>query len=237
MRDLDFSSWCRKDVFLPIQRRVYSELSRNSLSQKEADPNFSLCPRYPVAPKIGSGSCRARGTTLLAFLRGPDSGRRSASTHSVSESRHKSSCGLRKLRLQTASIRDRSDRGAIRCQADRIQREGRRLVLHFQRILINPHRDLFSSQSILSEKLPMLEPDIAMAINLAGKLGRVQRPRKHVFGNGTAQHSTQHRLRAMSSVLALAVGKMVLHVVVVPPGLMGLLYLRPGPRVGEGVIS
>src|SRR5712692_7611568 len=47
MRDLDFSSWCRKDVFLPIQRRVYSELSRNSLSQKEAGPNFSLCPRYP----------------------------------------------------------------------------------------------------------------------------------------------------------------------------------------------
>src|SRR5947209_3176518 len=137
---------------------------------------------------------------------------------------------------QTAGIRDRSDRGTIWCQADRIQREGRRLVLNFQRILINPHRDLFSSQSILSEKLPMLEPDIAMAINLAGKLGRVQRPRKHVLGNGAAQHSTQHRRWRVSPVLALPMSKMVLHVVVVPPSLVGLLDLRPGACVGEGVV-
>src|SRR5205085_8911442 len=133
----------------------------------------------------------------------------------------RSNCGLRKSVSRrwaffTSVIEARSE--SMRME----YRERGRLVLHLQRVLIHPHRDLFSSQSILSEKLPVLEPDIAMAINLAGKLGRVQRPRKHVFGNGAAQHSTQHRLWAVSPVLPLPMSKMVLHVVVMPPSLMDL---------------
>src|SRR5205807_9696289 len=57
-----------------------------------------------------------------------------------------------------------------------------------------------------------------MPVEMAGKLGRIQRPREHLFGVGAPKRSTQHGSRAVSSVLACVVGVMVLHVVVLPPG-------------------
>ncbi len=41
----------------------------------------------------------------------------------------------------------------------------------------------------------------------------------------------------VSPVLALPMGVMVLHIVVLPPGLMGLVDLRPGACVGERMVS
>src|SRR5260370_29501623 len=55
-----------------------------------------LISAQPVVPNKGNGSCCARATILLTDRRGLGSGRRNASSHSVSESRHRSSCGLRK---------------------------------------------------------------------------------------------------------------------------------------------
>ena len=110
-------------------------------------------------------------------------------------------------------------------------------MLHLQGILIHPHRDLFSCQSMLPVEFPMFEPDVPMFIDLACKLGRVQGPRKDLFGNGAPQHSTQHCLRAVSPVLAGAMGVVMFVVVVVPPGLVSLLDLRPVARVGKCVIS
>ncbi len=66
-----------------------------------------------------------------------------------------------------------------------------------------------------------------MFIDLARKLGGIQGPRKHLFGNGAPQHPTQDRRWRVPPILALAMGVMVLTIVVVPPGLMGLLDLRP----------
>src|SRR5260370_28059626 len=51
---------------------------------------------YPVASNSGRTSCSTRETILLGLLRGPGSGRRKASNHSVSESCQRSNCGLRK---------------------------------------------------------------------------------------------------------------------------------------------
>src|SRR6266567_6892512 len=86
-------------------------------------------------------------------------------------------------------------------------------------------------------EFPMFEPDVPMFIDLARKLGGIQGPRKHLFGNGATQHPTQDRLWAVPPILALAMGVMVLTIVVVPPRLMGLLDLRPGACVGERVVG
>ena len=102
------------------------------------------------------------------------------------------------------------------------------------RVLIDPHGYLFSSgQPIFPEEFPVLEPDIAMFIDLAGELSRIQGPREHLFGDCAAQHPAQDFQGAVSPVLALPMGVMFFLVVVLPPGLMGLLNLRPGPRIGK----
>lgn len=51
---------------------------------------------WPVAPNSGKTSCCARGTILPGFLRAMGSGRLKAKSHSVSDKRQRSSCGLRK---------------------------------------------------------------------------------------------------------------------------------------------
>src|SRR6266852_2156348 len=48
-----------------------------------------------------------------------------------------------------------------------------------------------------------------------------------------AQHPAQDFQAAVSPVLALPMGVMFFLVVVLPPGLMGLLNLRPGSRIGK----
>ena len=106
------------------------------------------------------------------------------------------------------------------------------------RVLIDPHGYLFSSgQPIFPEEFPVLELDIAMFIDLAGELSRIQGPRQYLFGGCAAQHPAQDFQGAVSPVLALPMGVMVLTIVVVPPRLMSLLDLRPGARVGERMVG
>ena len=82
----------------------------------------------------------------------------------------------------------------------------------------------------------MLEPDVSMLVEMARKLGRIERPREHLFWERAPQHPTQHVRRAVPPILALAMGVMMLAVVVRPPGLVGLLNLWPGARVGKRVV-
>jgi len=88
------------------------------------------------------------------------------------------------MRFQAVRVLHFGDVLLIWRQANRNQRECCCLVLDFQRLLIHPHRDLRTCQSVLPVQFPMVEPDVAVFIDLAGKLGRVQGPRKNLFGNG-----------------------------------------------------
>jgi hypothetical protein len=117
-----------------------------------------------------------------------------------------------------------------------VERERCGLVLDFQIALIDPHRDIFPSQTALAIKAPMLEADEAMSINLTGELGSIQGPREYLFGKGPAQDTTQHCFWAVPPVLAFTVGVMRLSIVVVPPRLMCPLDLWPGARIGEGAV-
>src|SRR2546428_8085477 len=142
-----------------------------------------------------------------------------------------------KMRLQAASVLYLGDLVLIRRKANRIQREGRRLVLNFHCVLIDPHGNLFSGQLIFPKEPPMLELQISVPVQMARKLRGVQRPREHLFWIGAPQYPTQHRVRTVSPILALTMGVMVLAVVVLPPGLVCLLDLRPGARMGERMVS
>lgn len=71
-----------------------------------------------------------------------------------------------KMRLQAVGILHLDDLPLIRRKTNRIQREGRRLMLHFERILIHPYRYFFTSQSVLSVEFPMFEPDISMLVEM-----------------------------------------------------------------------
>jgi hypothetical protein len=75
-----------------------------------------------------------------------------------------------------------------------------------------------------------------MFVERARKLGRIQHAREHLWRIGAPQHSTQHHRWRVPPVLASDVGVMMLGVVVGPPRLMGPLKLRPGARVGKGVV-
>ena len=129
--------------------------------------------------------------------------------------------------LQATGILHFGDLPLIRRKANRIQREGRRLVLNFECVLVDPYGNLFASQPIFPKKAPMFELYVSMPIHMARKLCGIQRPREHLFRVGAPQHSTKHCVRAVPPILALAMGVMVLTIVVVSPGLMGLLDLRP----------
>ena len=69
----------------------------------------------------------------------------------------------------------------IRRVPNGIQRERRGLVLDFERAFVDPHGDLFSGQAILSKEPPMLEFDVALFIEVARELRRIQHPRKDFF--------------------------------------------------------
>src|SRR5258708_9737555 len=75
-----------------------------------------------------------------------------------------------------------------------------------------------------------------MLIEVAGKLHRLQHTGEHLFWVGASQHSTQDLRGTMSPVLALTVSVMVLDVVVLPPCLVGKLYLRPVAWIGKCVV-
>src|SRR6266550_214046 len=75
-----------------------------------------------------------------------------------------------------------------------------------------------------------------MLIKVAGKLCCIEHAGEHLFGVGTSQDATQHRVRAMPPVLALTMSVMMLDVVVLPPRLVGLLHFRPDARVGKGMV-
>ncbi len=80
------------------------------------------------------------------------------------------------MRLQTAGVLHLSNLLLIGRKAHRIERESCGLVLHFERVLIHPYRDLFSGgQPIFPEEFPVFESNVAVFINLASELGRVQR--------------------------------------------------------------
>src|SRR5258708_13156585 len=75
-----------------------------------------------------------------------------------------------------------------------------------------------------------------MLIEVAGKLHSIQRTGEHLLWVGASQHSTQDLRGTMSPVLALTVSVMVLDVVVLPPCLVGKLYLRPVACIGKCVV-
>ena len=85
--------------------------------------------------------------------------------------------------LQAAWVLHLGDLPRLFLDAQFVQRECRRLVLHLQIALVHPHGDILTGKPQFSVEFPMLEPDKALAINLAGKLRGVQRVREHLVIN------------------------------------------------------
>lgn len=69
-----------------------------------------------------------------------------------------------KMRHQAVGIFHFGDLPLIRRKANRIQREGGRLVLNFECILVHLHGHLFSSQPIFPKEFPVLKFDVAVFV-------------------------------------------------------------------------
>ena len=91
--------------------------------------------------------------------------------------------------LQAARIGHFRDLLILR-EPNGIQRERRGLVLDFERAFVDSHGDLFSGKPIFPKEFPVLEPDVAVFVEMTRKLGGIQCPREHLFWNGAPQHST-----------------------------------------------
>lgn len=115
-----------------------------------------------------------------------------------------------KKRLRTAGMLHFGDLLLIRCQADRIQGERHCLVFDFEGFLIDPHGDLFSGKPIFPKETPVSEPYVSMLVEMTSKLRGVQHPREHLFWVGPPQRPAQHVEGAVSPILAIAMGKMML---------------------------
>src|SRR5712692_1478310 len=83
----------------------------------------------------------------------------------------------------------------------------------------------------------MFEPDISMLVEMAGKLRGIQDPREHLLRVRSSEHPTQHLRGAVPPILAVAMGKMMLDIVIGPPRLVCLLDLRPGACIGECIVG
>src|SRR5712672_170899 len=101
---------------------------------------------------------------------------------------------------------------------------------------IDPDGNLLTRQAVLAKEAPVFEVDIAMLIEVAGKLHSIQHTGEHLFRVGASQHPTQDLRGTMSPILALTVSVMMLDVVVLPPCQVGLLNLRPVACIGKCVV-
>jgi len=81
-------------VFLPYTLLAFPADTLTELERVYA--TMTRLSSYPVAPNSGRTSCSARATTWLRFFCSTGSGRLKAKSHSVSETSHRSSRGLRK---------------------------------------------------------------------------------------------------------------------------------------------
>ncbi len=86
-----------------------------------------------------------------------------------------------KRRLDAAGIRHLSDLLMIGLEGNGVEGEGRRLVFDFERVLVDPHRDLFPGESIFAKEAPVAEADIAVFVQMTGKLRGIQHPREDLF--------------------------------------------------------
>jgi len=132
------------------------------------------------------------------------------------------------MRLDAPGILHRFDVLVIGRQVERILGECGGLVFDLERAFVHPDRDLLPRQAIFPKEPPVFEADIAMSIEVAGKLHRIQHAGEHLVGVSPSQHATQHGLWAVPPILALTMRVMMLTVVVLPPRPVGLLHFRPG---------
>lgn len=108
-----------------------------------------------------------------------------------------------KMRLEAAGIRHLGDLLMVGRKAKGIQGERCRLVFDFERVLVDPHTDLFPGKSIFAKEAPVPETDIAVFVEMARKLCGIEHPREHLFRVGSSQDTAQHLGGAVSPVLAL----------------------------------
>jgi hypothetical protein len=81
-----------------------------------------------------------------------------------------------------------------------VQGERRRLILDFERVLLDSHTDFFPGEPIFAKEAPVAEADVAMLVQLTGKLRGIQQPREDLFRVGVPQHAAQHlHLRAQKA--------------------------------------
>jgi hypothetical protein len=147
-----------------------------------------------------------------------------------------------KFLLTSAGISNDSIRNAlvdlllIWRKANRIHREGGRLIFDLEGILVDPHGNVRACKPIFPKEPPVFEPDVAMLVQVAGKLRSIQHTGEHLFWIGPSEHATQHCLRATPPILTLLMSIMRLTIVIGPPFAVRLQHLRPGARVGKIVV-
>jgi hypothetical protein len=131
-----------------------------------------------------------------------------------------------KRRLDAARILDLGNLLMIGLEGEGVQGECRRLVFDFERVLVDPHGDLFPGEPIFAKEAPVAEADVTMLVQMARKLCGIQDPREHLVRVGAPQHPAQHVRGAVPPVLAGAMGKVMLMVVMVPPLLCSDCFTR-----------
>jgi hypothetical protein len=146
--------------------------------------------------------------------------------------------GLPQVQLRTAEMRLNApwilhgfDALVIGRQLEPILGERGDLIFNLERAFVHPDGDLFTRQAVFAKEPPVFEADIAMRIERAGKLRRIQHAGEDLVGVGASQHATQHGLWAVPPVLARTMGEMMFAIVIGPPGSVRPLDLWPGPRV------
>jgi len=141
------------------------------------------------------------------------------------------------MRLNAPRILHGFDALVIGRQLEPILRERGGLIFNLERSFIPPDGDLFTRQAVFAKEPPVFEADIAMSIERASKLRRIEHTREDLVGVGASQHATQHGLWTVPPVLARTMGEMMFAIVIGPPGSVRPLDLRPGLRVGEAVVG
>ena len=141
------------------------------------------------------------------------------------------------MRLNAPWILHGFDALVIGRQLEPILGERGGLIFNLERAFVHPDGDLFTRQAVFAKEPPVFEADIAMRIERAGKLRRIQHAGEDLVGVGASQHATQHGLWAVPPVLARTMGEMMFAIVIGPPGSVRPLDLWPGPRVGETVVG
>ena len=139
--------------------------------------------------------------------------------------------------VNAAGIRHLGDLLMIGLEGEGIQGECRRLVFDFERFFVDPHRDLFPGKPIFAKEPPVAEANVLMLVQMTGKLRGIEHPREDLFRVRSSQHPALHIGGAVPPVLAGAMGKVMLAVVMVPPLLVFREHLRPSARIGKAVVG